>query len=60
MRFEWGSPRRLLGLLGLILVLIVFNAGHSSALLGLLLIVGILLIVASLVWSLRTRRHRQG
>lgn len=58
MRFKAGSPRRLLALTGLILILLVSSAGRSSALLGAVLVLGVVLIVASLVWSLRLRRTR--
>jgi hypothetical protein len=56
-RFEWGSPRRLLALLGVILILFVIGSGHSSALNGLLLVIGVLLLLAALIWTVRIRRR---
>jgi len=56
MRFELGSPPRLLGLIGVILILFVIGVGHASALLGWLLVLAVLLIIGSLVWSFRSRR----
>jgi hypothetical protein len=51
MRFEWGSPRRLLALLGVILILFAIGSGHSSALNGWLVVAGVLLLLASLLWA---------
>lgn len=62
MRFELGSPRLYLALLGLILILFAIGAGRSSVLLGALLVLGALLISLATGWSLwlRSRRERPG
>jgi len=54
-----GSPRTWLAIVGVILIAFVFGAGKSSALLGLLLIIGVAMIVVSAAWSLRARRRRR-
>jgi hypothetical protein len=58
MRLTTGSPRLLVGLLGLILILLVIGSGHSSALNGALLLIGAALIIgAAIPWLyLRVRR----
>jgi Flp pilus assembly protein TadB len=56
-RFELGSPRRLLALLGAILILFVIGAQTSSALLGLVLVIGVVLLLTTLVWTVRIRRR---
>ena len=58
MRFEWGSPRRLLGLLGLILILFVFGAGRITPwVLTLLFLAGVILILVAIAWSVVLKKR---
>ena len=60
MRFEWGPPRVLLTLAGVILILFAIGSDHASALNGGLLIFGVVLLLLSLFWTLRARGRGTG